>query len=778
MKKLAAKVVVCTMYLMMMSSAALAMNQSPTNFSHIKLGYANYWANYLPQQTNYTTDQVNSIITWQSHHLDIGIGGPSLAVFGGNGVGSSYWDASLVYSQQTYLVDNIVASHGWGDPEGVYAHMSVDFTVPVNNPSIGVQAQYWQGMDRFDNAEYSNNGVPVNGVFTLNGSSYTDVTIPIYDGSSPQTVSDKLLVGYFKPFADINFTFTTPSGKTVTAQYWNGTAWAALTATDGTSGWTQNGLFTFTPPSNWAKTAINGSRSKWWVRFTVSGSGTTPVISTIRGDDWLTGTDHTGCRGWNATDSHIVGTGELAYNPTPPAGASAKFRYQARATGMWAPNAMFGNVSNIQSGVRTWYVVLAEMALQLNDGHMYHMFDDVGAYPTITSPSGFEAYTDINHTDGWGASIVSGMQGTTIPLMKATYPNMFAGANTRIDAIAKLFDWSLNETFISVSDSINTGRYDVVTTGGEDNTSFDGYLSYPGNTGNPLNSNGIMIYIDTEYGGTLRDPSGTPYPWDKSDRSPMLGLAAYYMGANENTYYGYNLGGTSYQYYGSPGTYYYWSGTATSGTLSVAVPTGLAYQIYGNFTNFPEYPQFIRIGNGSTSDVIYGAHKVDNGHITFNYSLILNDHPIGDSVQYSITDNFGVHTSTSDSLYFQQNPLPDGSEIMQYGMWYPAMAANVGTPVETRSTWNGIWKRDYTNARILMRQTWYGQDANYLNTFNNYDLGGTYYRLKASGTTGPAITSVSLRGGEGAVLLKAPVTAAALPASKPSAPKTLRRVLP
>jgi hypothetical protein len=38
-------------------------------------------------------------------------------------------------------------------------------------------------------------------------------------------------------------------------------------------------------------------------------------------------------------------------------------------------------------------------------------------------------------------------------------------------------------------------------------------------------------------------------------------------------------------------------------------------------------------------------------------------------------------------------------------------------------------------------------------------LGGTYYPLYADGTTGAGITSITLRGGEGAVLMDAPVAA-------------------
>ena len=49
-----------------------------------------------------------------------------------------------------------------------------------------------------------------------------------------------------------------------------------------------------------------------------------------------------------------VGLGPLEYNPNPPAGATARFRYQARFGGAWAMNLQFGNPANIQRGQRAW----------------------------------------------------------------------------------------------------------------------------------------------------------------------------------------------------------------------------------------------------------------------------------------------------------------------------------------------------------------------------------------------------------------------------------------
>jgi len=65
------------------------------------------------------------------------------------------------------------------------------------------------------------------------------------------------------------------------ATYWDGAAWTGLTETDGTAsgGATlaiDNSL-TWTLPTDWAKTSVNGSNSLFFVRFNVTGTLTTPT---------------------------------------------------------------------------------------------------------------------------------------------------------------------------------------------------------------------------------------------------------------------------------------------------------------------------------------------------------------------------------------------------------------------------------------------------------------------------------------------------------------------
>jgi hypothetical protein len=81
-----------------------------------------------------------------------------------------------------------------------------------------------------------------------------------------------------------------------------------------------------------------------------------------------------------------------------------------------------------------------------------------------------------------------------------------------------------------------------------------------------------------------------------------------------------------------------------------------------------------------------------------------------------------------------------------------------------------VWRRDFTNAIVLFRP--YGRRPpgggcpacismieSEMDTYSvPLALGGTYYPLKSDGTAGSGITSIQLRGGEGAILMKSPRT--------------------
>jgi hypothetical protein len=102
--------------------------------------------------------------------------------------------------------------------------------------------------------------------------------------------------------------------------------------------------------------------------------------------------------------------------------------------------------------------------------------------------------------------------------------------------------------------------------------------------------------------------------------------------------------------------------------------------------------------------------------------------------------------------------------------WVPAAAYNIGPPTGAWSVWASgadptnaslaykVMARTYQNALVLYKPLSYtagvgtGTTADATATW--HDLGGTYRPLNADGTLGAAITRVSLRNGEGAILVK------------------------
>lgn len=109
--------------------------------------------------------------------------------------------------------------------------------------------------------------------------------------------------------------------------------------------------------------------------------------------------------------------------------------------------------------------------------------------------------------------------------------------------------------------------------------------------------------------------------------------------------------------------------------------------------------------------------------------------------------------------------------------WFPAMANNIGQPAgswslfatgadpsNTSLTYR-IYQRSFSNALVLYKPLSYGNgvtgtlaDA----TATTHNLGAVYYPLQSDGTLGAPTTSITLRNGEGAVLVKASVVASSL----------------
>jgi len=102
--------------------------------------------------------------------------------------------------------------------------------------------------------------------------------------------------------------------------------------------------------------------------------------------------------------------------------------------------------------------------------------------------------------------------------------------------------------------------------------------------------------------------------------------------------------------------------------------------------------------------------------------------------------------------------------------WIPAINHNVGQPLANWFTFASgldpanrnltyhVYGRQFGRALVLYKPLSYasGVSGTLANTTaTTHSLGGTYYPLHADGTLGSAVTSITLRNGEGAILIKA-----------------------
>lgn len=98
---------------------------------------------------------------------------------------------------------------------------------------------------------------------------------------------DRTYFGLAQPYESVSFTLATAgAGGSYVWEYWNGTAWTALTVTDGTNGFTQSGTVSWAIPANWATNAVNGV-TLYWTRVRPSSTPTTnPMVNHLTIVGW------------------------------------------------------------------------------------------------------------------------------------------------------------------------------------------------------------------------------------------------------------------------------------------------------------------------------------------------------------------------------------------------------------------------------------------------------------------------------------------------------------
>lgn len=138
-------------------------------------------------------------------------------------------------------------------------------------------------------------------------------------------------------------------------------------------------------------------------------------------------------------------------------------------------------------------------------------------------------------------------------------------------------------------------------------------------------------------------------------------------------------------------------------------------------------------------------------------------------------------TQLATVAYYYLFADPDRTFLMFFGgdspstswtqHWAGAVTANVGKPTGpmqvfatgidplSPSLTYRVFSRQYENALVLYKPLSYaagiGEGTLNLQTATTHQLGGNYRVVNADGTFGPVVTSITLRNGEGAVLMKA-----------------------
>lgn len=114
-------------------------------------------------------------------------------------------------------------------------------------------------------------------VFKLDGATYTDYTEEAWDFDRDEfalalTTAQYLILGRTKKFNAVWFEMHTANtnAATITAEYWNGTAWTALTLyLEETKGLTRSGFVKWESPEDWEASTLN-SVEKFYVRLVTS----------------------------------------------------------------------------------------------------------------------------------------------------------------------------------------------------------------------------------------------------------------------------------------------------------------------------------------------------------------------------------------------------------------------------------------------------------------------------------------------------------------------------
>lgn len=151
------------------------------------------------------------------------------------------------------------------------AYNTGDLLIAMMSADTGT-TQVWKGGNSVASVQYDDSGAFTDYTTASNNATTADV---FFVPAAP-TVNDAWYVGSSTPFTDVFIQFSTQGAGTwtITWEYWNG-AWTGLSGvTDNTTGFKAATTFpvnaTWTMPTDWATTTVNGVGSTYYVRGRVS----------------------------------------------------------------------------------------------------------------------------------------------------------------------------------------------------------------------------------------------------------------------------------------------------------------------------------------------------------------------------------------------------------------------------------------------------------------------------------------------------------------------------
>lgn len=842
-----------------------------------------YWAASLAfTPPEYRT----TIAAWSKARFDLIMAGAQTdtGVNSANSYVATYTDIAVATNQHVYELEASMLSHGYVFEDAIL-HSDADML--------------WYGLgtalnsDKFDMYDpFGQNGVLtcVSGTCDGTGSgTFTDVTPQSYDTTKggPTTVTTMLYIGSQVPFDRMTFTVTTPSTKTVAFNYWNGSAWTVPTNhfVDGTAGLSTSGTVTFYVPSDWARRTLNTSPttlSKYWIQIPITGGGTSPVFTTVKGDDlattpldsatslvfhittasWSAGiatytisetlsglyvnipitvsgatntnynvpiitglvlnttsglhqinipmasnpgswsggsatiSTYYNARGWSATDSNRINTGTLLeYNPTPPAGQSARFRYQARTPNNFNQNYITSNPSKQQGGQYIWgKFVVDDVSSQIVPPYYFsaaHM-DDAGRAPRVDLvilPANPGTHFDCNQSPDPQTAYFNDQYANFTQIatdLHAAYGSGFwVGSNSPVpgqfNGQPSLGDWTIIEHYTVPTSDWMSCTFGLTAPGGTGlNCPYD--WAAPGST----NPNNVKFYFQSfdrwayQYAWAPVSTDGASTIWtkwhfeDQGNRTPLAMLALNYMGSNANTGFMYLGSQAGINFYLQTDQVYT---NQTPVTLTATVPQdtsvstdksfsissntdcsgnylhlgapGTGQMVAGEFgmiagTGGENYTWDLQSGGASANLVGFGPFSGNPNQLTFTYLAPWNSLNISFKTPISGTPNaFGIVYEYWNGTAYVPLTVTDGTggflhdgtvSFTPPGGW----AANVishGAP-------NGGAGSSYTGYTV--RVTWY--DSVFFNTIKSpqwltmSSVGGTYsaniiYNTYTTGTT-------------------------------------------